>query len=121
MNTCLFGNSLHIDVQDGKKLQIRDVSQFALGRIYTAVLREHPRRTQKPEEADLFFIPSFFTSFPHRDHCPDASSLVERLPHLTLETAKRHFWISPRIAHSLDVCEVFNARGASSAEKLLAL
>eukprot|EP00930_Biecheleria_cincta_P078823 TRINITY_DN6641_c0_g1_i2.p1 TRINITY_DN6641_c0_g1~~TRINITY_DN6641_c0_g1_i2.p1 ORF type:complete len:474 (-),score=65.29 TRINITY_DN6641_c0_g1_i2:467-1888(-) len=123
--TCLFGDAVDVKVL-GRKLKSR-MAKFGdwkgLARIVFRSLQRHPLRTYNADEADLFFIPVYDDlGDPDEMYCPSADFLVGLLPHLTNNTASRHFWLTPFPGWVPETCDVFNAQhtDVSPARRLLA-
>lgn len=112
---CLFGEEFEVDLGPGglEGLRLRRTWQFALGRIFHARLLGHPRRVNSPEEADLFYVPSW-TASGLGGNCPGPEELRGLLPFLDNTTARRHVVLSPRVAWGGETCPFWHLHDAGT-------
>lgn len=113
---CLFGEEFEVKLgnswtgtSSSSPLRLRNIDQFAMGRIFHARLLNSSWRVHDPAKADLFFVPSWTAdSFPSNSTCPTAADFSTLLPFLNKCTAGRHLLVNPRVAHRRDVCEFWS-------------
>lgn len=101
---CIFGAEFTVKTELGP-LTLRKTDQYAMGRIFLWRLMGSANRVEDPREADLFFVPFWFSdSFPMPDTCPTAIEMFSQLHHCNPNTVRKHIFVSPRVAHDGDVC-----------------
>ncbi|GAB5364944.1 hypothetical protein AAMO2058_001013700 [Amorphochlora amoebiformis] len=109
---CLFGKEIHINFKQAERdamlLTLHDCDQYAISRILYSRILHYEGNIDKPEEADILFIPEFWKEGPGEpgghpdfdDYCMQKKgqpeNLLRNLPYLDRDSSYRHMQIIPR-------------------------